>query len=443
MFLESLSDRLQETFRRLRGKGRLTEADVEAALREVRLALLEADVNFLVVKDFVARVRERAVGQEILNSLTPAQQVIKVVHDELTGLMGAEEARLSHSGKGPTVIMLAGLQGSGKTTTAGKLGLFLHKQGRRPMLVAADIYRPAAIKQLQVVGEQTKLPVFSLVDADPVKISTAGVAEATRLGLDTVLIDTAGRLHIDDDLMAELEQIKTAVHPAEILLVVDAMTGQDAVNVAKTFNERLGLTGLILTKLDSDTRGGAALSIRAVTGTPVKFAGLGEKLENFEVFHPDRIASRILGMGDVLTLIEQTQKVMDAKNAQAMLEKLRKSEFTLDDFLQQMQEMQKIGPLDQILGMLPGMSSKEWKHLKLDERELTRVGAIIQSMTKGERSHPHIINGSRRKRIAMGSGTNVQQVNRLLQQFEQTKKMMRQLTEAGRSGRRPKLPFGF
>ena len=443
MFLESLSERLQETFRRLRGKGRLTEADVDAALREVRLALLEADVNFLVVKDFMARVRVRAVGQEILTSLTPGQHVIKVVHEELTSLMGSEETRLNLAPKPPTIIMLAGLQGSGKTTTAGKLGLHLRKQGRRVMLVAADIYRPAAVKQLQVVGEQVQLPVFTLPGADPVRICTAGVAEAARLGQDFVLLDTAGRLHVDDQLMAELEKIKAGVHPQEILLVADAMTGQDAVNVAKSFHERLGLTGVILTKLDSDTRGGAALSIRAVTGAPVKFAGLGEKLEQFEVFHPDRIASRILGMGDVLTLIEQAQQTVDEKNAQEMLEKLRKAEFTLDDFLVQMLEMRKLGPLEQILGMLPGLPTKELKNLRLDEKELTHVEAIIHSMTPGERHNPQIINGSRRKRIALGSGTNVQQVNRLLQQFEQTKKMMRQFAEMGKGGRKPKLPFGL
>lgn len=443
MFLESLSERLQETFRRLRGKGRLTEADVDAALREVRIALLEADVNFLVVKDFIARVRERAVGQEVLASLTPGQHVVKVVHEELTRLMGTEEARLSQAGKPPTIVMLAGLQGSGKTTTAGKLGAYLHKQGRRVLLVAADVYRPAAVKQLQVVGTQADLPVFALSDADPVQICTAGVAEASRLGLDYVLLDTAGRLHIDDALMAELERIKAAVKPQEILLVVDAMTGQDAVNVAKTFHEKLGLTGLILTKLDSDTRGGAALSIKAVTGAPVKFAGLGEKLDQFEVFHPDRIASRILGMGDVLSLIEKAQKSVDEKNAQAMLEKLRKAEFTFDDFLGQMREMRKLGPLEQILGMLPGVPAKELRNLRLDEKELKHVEAIIHSMTPDERRNPQMINGSRRRRIALGSGTNVQQVNRLLQQFEQTRKMMRQFAEAGKSGRRPKMPFPF
>lgn len=443
MFLESLSERLQETFRRLRGKGRLTEADVDAAMREVRLALLEADVNFLVVKDFIARVRERAVGQEILASLTPGQHAIKIVHEELTRLMGTEEARLCQTGKPPIVVILAGLQGSGKTTTVGKLGLHLHKQGRRSILVAADVSRPAAVKQLQVIGEQTQLPVFTLAGADPVRICAAGVAEAARLGLDYALLDTAGRLHIDDGLMTELERIKAAVKPQEILLVADAMTGQDAVNVARSFNERLGLTGLILTKLDSDTRGGAALSIRAVTGAPIKFAGLGEKLDQFEVFHPDRIAARILGMGDMLTLIEQAQKTVDEKNAQAILEKLRKSEFTLDDFLAQMHEMKKLGPLEQILGMLPGMPGKELKNLRLDEKDLAHVEAIIHSMTPGERHSPQIINGSRRRRIAMGSGTNVQQVNRLLQQFEQTKKLLRQMAEAGKTGRRPKMPLPF
>ncbi|MGE5528698.1 MAG: signal recognition particle protein [Patescibacteria group bacterium] len=442
MFLEALSSRLQETFRRLRGKGRLTETDVDQALREVRVALLEADVNFLVVKDFVAKVRGRAVGQEILASLTPAQHVIKIVHEELTGLLGAEEARLLPAARPPAVIMLAGLQGSGKTTTAGKLALYLRCQGRQVLLVAADVQRPAAVRQLQVVGEKVETRVFTLPGKGPVEICAAGVAEGARLAVDYVVLDTAGRLHVNDELMQELARIKEAVRPQEILLVVDAMTGQDAVNAAKAFNERLGLTGLILTKLDSDTRGGAALSIRAVTGTPVKFAGMGEKLDQLEVFHPDRIASRILGMGDVLTLIEQAQKNVDEKNAREMLAKLRKDEFTLEDFLGQMQEMRKLGPLEHILGMLPGMPAKELKGLQLDGRELSRAEAIIRSMTPGERQSPQIINGSRRRRIARGSGTSVQQVNRLLQQFEQSRKLMRQLAE-GRGGRLPKLPFGI
>ncbi|MCL6614303.1 MAG: signal recognition particle protein [Firmicutes bacterium] len=439
----SLSERLQDIFRRLRGKGRLSEADVDAALREVRLALLEADVNYLVVKDFIARVRARAVGQEILESLTPGQHVIKIVHEELTALMGKTEAGLARASEPPGAIMLVGLQGSGKTTTAGKLGLHLRKGGKGVMLVAADVRRPAAVRQLQVVGEGIGLPVFAAAEEDPVAICAAGVAEARRRGLDYVLLDTAGRLHVDDELMAELERIKAAVRPVEILLVADAMTGQDAVNVAKAFHERLGLTGVILTKLDSDTRGGAALSIRAVTGAAIKFAGTGEKIEQFEVFHPDRIAARILGMGDVLSLIEQAQRAVDQKKAQAVLDHLRKDEYTLEDFLTQLQEMRKMGPFDQLLAMLPGVAGRDLKNLRVDEKEFGRLEAIIRSMTPGERRNPQIIDGSRRRRIARGSGTTVQQVNRLLQQFEESRRLMRQLTEGARSGRRPRFPFGL
>ncbi|NLG83276.1 MAG: signal recognition particle protein [Firmicutes bacterium] len=439
----SLSERLQEIFRRLRGKGRLSEADVDAALREVRLAFLEADVNYLVVKDFIARVRARAVGKEILESLTPAQQVIKIVHEELTTIMGRAEAKLDRAAVPPSTVMLVGLQGSGKTTTAGKLGLYLRKQGRGVLLVAADLRRPAAVKQLQVLGEDIGLPVYVGTARDPVAVCREGVAEAGRRGLDYVLLDTAGRLHVDEELMAELEEIKAAVRPVEILLVADAMTGQDAVNVAKTFHERLGLTGAILTKLDSDTRGGAALSIRAVTGAPIKFAGVGEKLEQFEVFHPERIAARILGMGDVLSLIEQAQRTLDQKKARTVLTHLRRDEYTLEDFLTQLQEMRKMGPFDQLLAMLPGGMAKGLKGLRFDEKEFVHLEAIIRSMTPDERRRPQIIDGSRRRRIARGSGTTVQQVNRLLQQFEESKRLMRQLTEASRFGRGGRFPFGL
>ncbi len=440
MVFENLSGKLQETLKKLRGQGKLTEKNIEESLREVRLALLEADVNFKVVKEFIAKIKERAVGQEVLSSLTPGQQVVKIVYDELTQLMGGEESPLKISSQPPTIIMLVGLQGAGKTSTAGKLGGLLKKQNRRPLLVAGDIYRPAAIKQLQVLGKQLELPVFSLEGADPVRIAVQGVEYARSHQNDIVIIDTAGRLHINEEMMAELKQIQTKVEPDEILLVVDAMTGQDAVNVAASFKETLGLTGVILTKLDSDTRGGAALSVRAVTNCPVKYAGLGEKMENLEVFHPSRMASRILGMGDVLTLIEKAELAVDTKKAKNLFDKMRKSEYSLDDFLEQMHEMKKMGPLDQILGMLPGQFSKQLKGVQVDEREMVKVEAIIQSMTKHERANPNIINGSRRRRIALGSGTTVQDVNRLLQQFEQSRKMMKQFADIGK-GKMPKLPF--
>jgi signal recognition particle subunit SRP54 len=443
MLFENLSNKLQDTFKKLRGMGKLTEKNIEESLREVRLALLEADVSFKVVKDFIARVKERAIGNEVLSSLTPGQQIIKIVYDELNKLMGESESPLKLANQPPTVIMLVGLQGAGKTSTAGKLGQFLRKQGKRPLLVAADIYRPAAVKQLQVLGKQLEIPVFSLDGANPVTIAKKALEHAISYQKDLVIIDTAGRLHVNEELMEELKQIKAMVNPTEILLVIDAMTGQDAVNVAGSFREIVGITGVILTKLDSDTRGGAALSVRAVTNCPIKFVAAGEKLENLEVFHPSRMASRILGMGDVLTLIEKAEANVDAKKAKNLFDKIRKAEFDLEDFLGQMREMRKLGPLDQILGMLPGQFSKQLKGVQVDEKELGRVEAIIQSMTRQERANPNLINGSRRKRIAAGSGTSVQAVNRLLQQFEQTRKMMKQFADmGGKKGKMPKMPFG-
>jgi len=430
MVFASLAEKLQETFRRLRNKGRLTEADVDEALREVRRALLSADVNFQVVKDFVARVKERAIGQDILKSLTPAQQVIKIVRDEMAALMGGVQSKINQAPKPPTVIMLVGLHGAGKTTTAAKLANVLRKQGRRPLLAAADVYRPAAIKQLQVLGKQLDIPVFGAGDKQsPVDIARAACEHARGTGRDTVILDTAGRLHIDEELMNELSAIKDQVRPHEIMLVVDAMTGQVAVEVAQAFHQRLGLDGVILTKLDGDTRGGAALSVKAVTGCPIKFAGTGEKLDALEPFHPDRMADRILGMGDMLTLIEKAQAEFDQERAARLNQKIRSAEFTLEDFLEQLQEVKKLGPLEQLLGMIPGLGSvKKLKELgEIDEKELVYVEAIINSMTPWERRHPHEINGSRRRRIARGSGTTVQDVNRVLKQFEQTRKMIKQL----------------
>ena len=443
MAFEGLAEKLQSVFKRLRGKGKLSEADVEAALREVRLALLEADVHFKVVKDFIARVRERAVGQEVLASLTPAQQVIKIVHDELTRLMGGQQARLDLGGEPPVVILLVGLQGSGKTTTAAKLARQLARQGRQPLLVAADVYRPAAIEQLVTLGGQIGVPVYAPgPDRDPVEIARGGVEEARRRGRDVVLVDTAGRLHVDQQLMEELERIREEVRPREILLVVDAMTGQDAVNVAEEFHRRLGIDGVILTKLDGDARGGAALSVRAVTGRPIKFVGLGERVDQLEPFHPERMASRILGMGDVLSLIEKAQAAFDAEQARRFERKLREQRFDLEDFLEQLRQVRKLGPLDQLLAMIPGLGGRV-RDLSVDERELRRIEAIIQSMTPEERRHPEIINASRRRRIARGSGTRVQDVNRLLKQFAETQRLMKQVTGAARKGRRGlgHLPF--
>ncbi len=448
MAFEGLSEKLQGIFKNLRGKGKLTEKDVNEAMREIRMALLEADVNYKVVKDFVNRVKERAVGVEVLESLTPGQQVIKVVHDEMTQLMGGTQSKINLASKPPTIVMMVGLQGSGKTTSSGKLARLFKKQGRRPLLVACDIYRPAAIKQLQVLGEQLEIPVFSMGDKqNPVDIAKAARAYAENQGHDLMIVDTAGRLHIDEALMSELENIKANIRPHEILLVVDAMTGQDAVNVAETFNARLGLDGVILTKLDGDTRGGAALSVKAVTGKPIKFVGMGEKLDALEPFYPDRMASRILGMGDVLTLIEKAQANFDAKKAEELERKLRKAEFTLEDFLDQIQQMKSMGPLSELMGMLPGMGQmKALKGMEISEKDVKHTEAIIRSMTKEERRHPEIINGSRRKRIALGSGTSVQEVNKLLKQFDQAQKMMKQIAQmqhAAKSGKKGgfKLPF--
>lgn len=446
MAFEGLAERLQAAFKKLRGKGVVTESDVNEAMREVRLALLEADVNFKVVKDFIAKVKERALGQEVMKSLTPGQQVIKVVHDELTALMGSQVAKIQMAERGPTVIMMVGLQGAGKTTTAGKLAKYLTRQNRRPLLVAADIYRPAAIRQLQVLGEQLALPVFTLgQQADPVHIVKGALAHAKDTDRDIIIIDTAGRLHVDDELMAELEAMKEVAQPHEILLVVDAMTGQDAVNVAEAFHQKLSLTGVILTKLDGDTRGGAALSVKAVTGCPIKFVGMGERLDALEPFHPDRMASRILGMGDVLTLIEKAQQAVDAEKAAELEQKLRKAEFTLDDFLEQLQQIKSMGPLDELMRMMPGFERiKGAQSLTIDERQLKRVEAIIQSMTPEERRNPQIINASRRRRIADGSGNSIQDVNRLLKQFEDMKKMMKQMGNLTRKKRKRKGLFkGF
>jgi signal recognition particle subunit SRP54 len=447
MAFEGLADRLQNTMQKIRGKGKVTEADVKEMMREVRLALLEADVNFKVVKDFVKKVTERAIGQEVVKSLTPGQQVIKVVKEELTELMGGEQSKIAASNRPPTVIMMVGLQGAGKTTTTGKLANLLRKKyNRKPLLVAADIYRPAAIKQLETLGKQLSMPVFSLGDqVSPVEIAKQAIAKAKEDHNDYVLIDTAGRLHVDENLMDELKQIKELSKPDEIFLVVDAMTGQDAVNVAQSFNEQLGLTGVVLTKLDGDTRGGAALSIRAVTNTPIKFVGLGEKLDALEPFHPERMASRILGMGDVLTLIEKAQANVDEEKAKELEKKMRTASFTLDDFLDQLGQVRKMGPLDEILKMMPGANKiKGMNNLQIDEKQISHVEAIIQSMTKDEKTHPEIINANRRKRIAKGSGTSIQEVNRLLKQFEDMKKMMKQMTNMQQKGKKKggfRMPF--
>ncbi|AZR72346.1 signal recognition particle protein [Anoxybacter fermentans] len=443
MVFQSLAEKLQSALDKLKGKGKLTEKDVKAALREVKMALLEADVNFKVVKDFVKKIQERAVGHEVMESLTPGQQVIKIVNDELTQLMGGTQSKLTVASKPPTVVMLVGLQGAGKTTTCGKLARVLEKQGRRPLLVAADIYRPAAIKQLQVLGERLDIPVFSMGDqTNPIDIAKGALSYAESHGRDYLIIDTAGRLHINEELMNELKEIKAAVKPHEILLVVDAMTGQDAVNVAEKFDEALGIDGVILTKLDGDARGGAALSIRAVTGKPIKFVGMGEKLDALEPFHPDRMASRILGMGDVLSLIEKAQQSIDLKKAQELERKLKKQEFTLEDFLEQMKQVRNMGPLDQLLGMIPGMGKvKHLKNLQVDEKALDHIEAIINSMTIEERRNPDIINGSRRRRIARGSGTSVQEVNRVLKQFNQLRKMMKQLNDMQKGGKFGRFPF--
>ncbi|HAK1274855.1 TPA: signal recognition particle protein [Listeria monocytogenes] len=444
MAFEGLAGRLQETMNKIRGKGKVNEADVKEMMREVRLALLEADVNFKVVKQFIKTVSERAVGADVMKSLTPGQQVIKIVQEELTSLMGGEESKIGAADRPPTVIMMVGLQGAGKTTTSGKLANLLRKKyNRKPLLVAADIYRPAAIKQLETLGKQLDMPVFSLGDqVSPVEIAKQAIAKAKEEHLDYVIIDTAGRLHIDETLMDELKQVKESATPTEILLVVDSMTGQDAVNVAQSFNEQLEITGVVLTKLDGDTRGGAALSIRSVTGKPIKFIATGEKMEALETFHPDRMASRILGMGDVLSLIEKAQTDVDAEKMKAMEQKMKDNSMTLDDFLDQLQQVKQMGPLDELLKMMPGANKmKGLDNMNVDDKQLGHIEAIIKSMTKNEKDNPDIINASRRKRIARGSGRPVQEINRLLKQFAEMKKMMKQMTGGGK-GKKGKNPFG-
>ncbi|MBS4203812.1 signal recognition particle protein [Lederbergia citrea] len=446
MAFEGLADRLQATMQKIRGKGKVSEADVKAMMREVRLALLEADVNFKVVKQFINKVSERAVGHEVMKSLTPGQQVIKVVKEELTELMGGEESQIATANRPPTVIMMSGLQGAGKTTTTGKLANLLRKKyNRKPLLVAADIYRPAAIKQLETLGKQLDLPVFSMGDqVSPVEIARKAIEKAKEEHHDYVLIDTAGRLHIDGELMNELKEIKEVAKPQEIFLVVDAMTGQDAVNVAQSFNEQLEITGVVLTKLDGDTRGGAALSIRAVTDKPIKFVGMGEKMDALESFHPERMASRILGMGDMLTLIEKAQASVDEEKAKELEQKFRTASFTFDDFLEQLSQVRNMGPLDELIKMMPGANKiKGMNNLQVDEKQIGHVEAIIRSMTTAEKQQPEIINAGRRRRIAKGSGTSVQEVNRLLKQFEEMKKMMKQMTGMQQKGKKKgfKLPF--
>ncbi|OXM15963.1 signal recognition particle protein [Paenibacillus herberti] len=430
MAFEGLSSRLQNVFGKLRGKGKVTEEDLNDAMREVRLALLEADVNFKVVKEFIAKVKEKALGQELQKSFTPGMIIIDIVNKELTELMGGTQSKLAKAAKSPTVIMMAGLQGAGKTTTSGKLALMLKKSNHKPLLVAGDIYRPAAIKQLEVVGSGVGVPVFTLGDqTSPVEIARQGVQHAKDNGLDYVIIDTAGRLHIDEALMDELKQIHEVTKPDEVLFVVDAMTGQEAVNVAQSFHDQLALTGVVLTKLDGDTRGGAALSIKAVTGCPIKFAATGEKIEPLEPFHPERMASRILGMGDMLSLIEKAQAGIDADKAAEMERKMRTAEFTFEDFLDQMEQVRKMGPLDQIMDMLPGMNKmKGMKDMKVDDKQVGRVEAIVKSMTTEEKRKPEVLNHSRRKRIAAGSGTSVAEVNRLIKQFDDMRKMMKQFS---------------
>jgi signal recognition particle subunit SRP54 len=441
MAFEGLSSRLQGVFSKLRSKGKLSEDDVNEALREVRLALLEADVNFKVVKELIAKIRERAIGQEVMKSFTPGMVVIDIVNKELTELMGGTQSKLARSNKPPTVIMMVGLQGAGKTTTAGKLARMLQKQNHRPLLAAGDIYRPAAIKQLQVLGEQLKVPVFSLGDqVSPVEIAKGALEHARDNGNDYLIIDTAGRLHIDEALMTELADIREVVNPDEILLVVDAMTGQDAVNVAESFNKQLALTGVVLTKLDGDTRGGAALSVKAVTGCPIKFAAMGEKSDALEPFHPERMASRILGMGDMLTLIEKAQSGIDQEKAKEMERKMRTAEFTFDDLIDQMEQVKKMGPIDQLLDMIPGMGKmKGMQNLQMDDKHMGRVTAIVKSMTKEEKQRPEILNASRRRRVAAGSGTSLADVNRLIKQFDDMKKMMKQMSGMmGSGGKGPK-----
>ena len=440
MAFEGLSEKLARAFKNLKQHGRLSEADVKAAMREIKLALLEADVNFKVVKEFIGKVSERCVGSDVLESLTPAQQVVKIVNEELTALMGSETATIKMASNPPTIIMMVGLQGTGKTTQSGKLAGYFKNKGRRPLLVACDVYRPAAITQLEIVGKNVDVPVFKIEDEkNPVRIAQKALDHAKRYGNDLVILDTAGRLHIDELLMEELANIKKAVSPQEILLVVDAMTGQDAVNVAESFNNLLDIDGVILTKLDGDTRGGAALSVKYITGKPIKFIGTGERPTDIEPFHPDRMASRILGMGDVLSLIDRAQEAYDEKEAQALEEKLRKNRFTLQDFLEQMRQIKKMGPLENLLGMMPGINPAQMKDIKVDEKQFARTEAIILAMTPAEREDPSLMNASRRRRIAAGSGTSVEMVNRLLRQFEQMNKMVKQL----KSKKGKRRGFGF
>lgn len=445
MAFEGLAERLQSTIQKIKGKGKVTEADVKEMMREVRFALIEADVNLKVVKEFVKKVSERAVGADVMTSLTPGQQVIKIVQDELTELMGGEQTPIKFSNRPPTVIMMVGLQGAGKTTTTGKLANVLRKKyNKKPMLVAADVYRPAAVQQLETLGKQLSIPVFSLgTDISPVEIARQAIEKAKEDHNDVVIIDTAGRLHIDEELMQELKDIRALKEPDEVFLVVDAMTGQDAVNVAESFNDAVGITGVVLTKLDGDTRGGAALSIRSVTQKPIKFVGMGEKMDALEPFHPERMASRILGMGDVLSLIEKAQQQVDMDKAKELEEKFMTQSFTLDDFIEQIQALKKMGPLDELLKMIPGVSNmKGMDKVKVDDKQMGRIEAIIYSMTPAEKKNPEIINGSRKKRIAIGSGTSIQEVNRLLKQFEDMKKMMKQMTgmAQGKGKKKMKLP---
>ena len=427
MAFEGLSGRLSEVFKKLKGRGKVKESDIKEVMREVRMALLEADVNYKVAKDFVVSVSEKALGSEVLESLTPAQQIIKIVNDQLTELMGSTNARINFASKNPTVIMMCGLQGAGKTTHCAKLARYFKSSGKRPLLAACDVYRPAAIEQLKIVGEQAGVPVFEMGQGDPVEIARRAMMQARDYGNDILILDTAGRLHIDEELMEELRRIKAEVQPHEILLVLDAMTGQDAVNVAKSFDETLGIDGIVLTKLDGDTRGGAALSVRAVTGKPIKFVGTGEKLDNLEPFYPDRMASRILGMGDVLTLIEKAQSAVDEQKALEMAQKLKEQSFDMNDLLEQMQQIHQMGSLSQVISMFPGAGKVSDEDAAAGEAQMRRTEAIIQSMTKREREKPSIINPSRKRRIAAGSGTRVEDVNRLLKQFEQMQKMMKMM----------------
>ena len=442
MAFEGLSEKLNSVFKRLKGRGKLNENDVKEAMREVRMALLEADVSYKVVKDFVAKVSERAVGEEVLTSLTPAQQVIKIVNDELVALMGESNSKVNIPAKTPCIIMMCGLQGSGKTTHSAKLAKYFKSQGKRPLLVACDVYRPAAINQLQVVGEKADVKVFEMGQINPVNIAKEAIKHAKDHGNDMVILDTAGRLHIDEDLMNELKNIKSEVQPNEIMLVVDAMTGQDAVNVAKAFDDALGIDSVLMSKLDRDTRGGAALSVLAVTGKPIKFVGMGEKLDDFEQFHPERMASRILGMGDVLTLIEKAQTTVDEKEAMRLAQKLKENSFDMNDLLDQMRQIRKMGPLKQIMGMLPGVGDK-LKDVDVDENQFGRIEAIILSMTRKEREKPSIVNPQRKRRIAAGSGTKVEDVNRILKQYEQMQKMMKQFGVMGKNGKGKKNKMRF